>query len=69
MKLKYECPKCKVNSYSRDWNTATRAKYEKHGMGICEIQECENNSFHICPACGEESEMFKGKLLEEVNPQ
>lgn len=69
MKLKYECPKCKVKSYSKAWNAATRGRYDKQGMGICEIQERENESFHICPECGRESEMFKGELIGEVHPQ
>lgn len=69
MKLKYECPKCKVKSYSKYWNAETRKRYDKNGDGICEIQQRENNSFHICPVCKEESEMFKGDLIEEVNPQ
>jgi RNA polymerase subunit RPABC4/transcription elongation factor Spt4 len=62
MKLKYECPKCEVKSYSKYWNAETRVRYGAHG-DICEIQEGESNSYHICPECKQESEMFKGNLI------
>lgn len=62
MRLKYKCPSCNVNSYSKHWNAATRSHYGLYGE-ICEIQEGENNSFHLCPSCGVESEMFKGNLI------
>lgn len=71
MKLKYECPHCKVKSYSKYWNEETWNKYGSYADEICEIQLRENNSFHICPSCKVESEMFKGELIkvEEVHPQ
>ncbi|WP_405113661.1 hypothetical protein MHH28_07780 [Paenibacillus sp. FSL K6-1217] len=66
MKLKYECPHCKVKSYSKHWNEATSKIFGRYGDEICEIQERENNSYHICPnpECGKESEMFKGELIK-----
>lgn len=64
MQLKYECPECNVKSYSKYWNAATRKKYGQDGHGeIGEIQEKENNSYHICPECQKESEWFRDKLI------
>ncbi|AIQ29339.1 hypothetical protein P40081_15155 [Paenibacillus sp. FSL P4-0081] len=64
MKLKYECPRCKVKSYSKYWNAETMKKYGTYSDEICEIQLRENKSFHICPECKAESEMFKGELIK-----
>jgi RNA polymerase subunit RPABC4/transcription elongation factor Spt4 len=70
MKLKYRCPYCQVNSYSKQWNATTRIKYGNHSDGeICEIQDEENNSYHLCPSCGAEGEMFKGSLIIDPTEQ
>lgn len=64
LKLKYRCPHCGVNSYSKHWNSTTRMKYGDLSDGeICEIQEEESNSYHLCPKCNKESEWFKGALI------
>jgi RNA polymerase subunit RPABC4/transcription elongation factor Spt4 len=64
MKLKYKCPTCEVKSYSKYWNAETRKKYGKYSDGeICEIQEEETNSNHLCPKCKREFEWFKGELI------
>ena len=64
MKLKYRCPYCGINSYSKQWNSTTRVKYGQLSNGeICEIQERENNSYHICPSCNKESEWLNNELI------
>lgn len=63
MKMKYKCPYCSVNSYSKYWNAETFKKYGTYSDEICEIQLRETNSWHICPNCKKESEMFKGELI------
>jgi len=70
LRLKYRCPSCGVNSYSKHWNSSTREKYGKSSGGeICEIQEEENNSYHICPECKKEAEWFKGALIIDPTEQ
>jgi galactose-1-phosphate uridylyltransferase len=66
VKLKYTCPHCRIKSYSKLWNAETMKKYGTYSDEICEIQQRENNSFHICPnpECRKESEMFKGDLIK-----
>ena len=61
-RLKYQCPSCQAKSYSKEWNAATNKRYGTNGE-ICPIQLEENNSYHLCPGCGVQSEMFKGVLI------